>query len=407
MIVTRFSRYFGALFLSNSVTLCLVLVLSLGDRNLLAVLLRHRVTHFSGHLPFNLILYCLALVLGVVLSDLLVVGGALIFVLCVAVLLGNMVALFSGNILAVLLRHIFTVLLWHLLAHFLGLAVALGRWNHRSYSLLHILTLRYWYWTTYWLQNFIAFFLMLKIPVWNFDSMTLLSGLIPTLLTWLIPAFLLSMFNNTFSFSNSGTHFLSNSLALLFIPVLGYFFLDNPAVVHVREIIALLFMLKLTLVLSYIISLSFSSLMTNLLMFSVAHFLILSLALLGVFSVTFLFIFSVTYLIIFSFTLLFRYFLTLLLCNRFSPGNLDSMTLFSWLVVHLSVPYSIALLFVLSGALFFIRSHFMWYLDCITFLSRFTPALLFPDCSTGRNTTVGATNQKQQTQYLHADFKEG
>merc|ERR1711922_57988 len=102
-------------------------------------------------------------------------------------------------------------------------------------------------------------------------------------------------------------------------------------------------MLQLTLVLSYIISLSFSGLMTNLLMFSVTDFFI------------------------FSFTLLFRYFLTLLLCNRFSPGNLDSMALFSWHVVHLSVPDSIALLFILSGALFFIRSHFMWYLDCITF----------------------------------------
>merc|ERR1712168_1464785 len=117
-------------------------------------------------------------------------------------------------------------------------------------------------------------------------------------------------------------------------------------------------MLKLTLVLSYIISFSFSSLMTNLLMFSVALFLILSLAFLGVFSVTFLFIFS--------FTLLFRYFLTLLLCNRFTPGNLDSMAFLSW----------------------------------------FIPALLFPDCITGRNTTVGTPNQKQQSQYLHAAFKD-
>merc|ERR1711970_321364 len=260
---------------------------------------------------------------------------------------------------------------------------------------------------TYWLQNFIAFFLVLKIPVWNFDSMALLSGLIPTLLTWLIPAFLLSMFNNTFSFSNSGAHLLSNSLTLLFISVLDHFFLDIPTVLHVRHIITLFFMLKLTLVLSYIISLSFSSLMTNLLMFSVAHILILSLALLGVFSVTFFFILSVTFLLIFSFTLIFRYFLTLLLWNRFSPGNLDSMALFSWLVVHFSVPHSIALLFVISSALFFIRSHLMWYLNCITFLSRFIPALLFPDGITGRNTTVGATNQKQQTQYLHTDFKEG
>merc|ERR1719289_61642 len=384
MIVTRFSRYFGALFLSNSVTLCLVLVLSLGDRNLLAVLLRHRVTHFSGHLLFHLFLYGLALLLGVVLSDLLVVGGALIFVLCVAVLFRNMVALFSGNILA--------VLLWHLLTHFLGLAVALGGWDHRSYSLLHILALGHWYWTTYWLQNCVAFFLIFKIPVWNFDSMALLSRLIPALFTWLIPALLLSMLNKTFSLRNSGAHFLSNSLALLFISVLGHFFLDNPTVVHVRHIIALFFMLQVTLVLSYIISLSFSGLMTNLLMFSVTDFLIFSLAFLGVFSATFLFVLNVTFLFIFSFTLLFRYFLTLLLWNRFSPGNLDSMALFSWLVVHLSVPHSIALLFIISSALFFIRSNFMWHLDCITFLSRFIPALLFPDCITGRNTTVGATS---------------
>merc|ERR1719289_822728 len=145
-------------------------------------------------------------------------------------------------------------------------------------------------------------------------------------------------------------------------------------------------MLQLTLVLDYIISLSFSSSITNFLMFSVALILIL----------------SVTFLLIFSFTLFFSYFLTLLLWNRLSPGNLDSMALFSWLVVHLSVPDSIALLFILSNALFFIRSHFMWYLDCITFLSGFIPALLFPDCITGRNTTVGAPNQKHESQYLHA-----
>merc|ERR1712183_1011649 len=324
-----------------------------------------------------------------------------------AVFFRNMVALFSRNILAILLWYILTVLLGHLLTHFLRLAVALGCWDHRSYSLLHILALGHWYWTTYWLQYCVAFFLIFIIPVWNFDSMALLSRLIPALFTWLIPALLLSMLNNTFSLRNSGAHFLSNSLALLFISVLGHFFLDIPTVLHVRHIIALFFMLQLTLVLNNIISLSFSSLMTNLLMFSVALFLILSLAFLGVFSVTFLFIFSVTFLFIFSFTLLFRYFLTLLLWNRFSPGNLDSMALFSWLVVHFSVPDSIALLFIISSALFFIRSHFMWYLDYFTFLSRFIPALLFPDCSTGRNTTVGATNQKQQTQYLHNDFKEG
>merc|ERR1719431_2013759 len=123
------------------------------------------------------------------------------------------------------------------------------------------------------------------------------------------------MFINTFSLSNSSTHLLSNSLTLLFIPVLCYFFLDDPTVVHVRNIMTLFFMLKFTLVLNHIISLSFSSSITNLLVFSVALFLILSLTLLGVFGVTFLFIFS--------FTLFFRYFLTLLLWNRLSLWYLN------------------------------------------------------------------------------------
>merc|ERR1712168_888495 len=165
-------------------------------------------------------------------------------------------------------------------------------------------------------------------------------------------------------------------------------------------------MLQLTLVLSYVISLCFSSLMANLLMFSVALFLILSLAFLGVFGVTFLFILSVTFLFIFSFTLLFRYFLTLLFWNRFSPGNLYSMTLFSWLVVHFSVPHSLALLFILSGALFIIRSHFMWYLNSVTFLSRLIPTLFFPDSITGRYTTVGTTNQNQESQYRHTSCED-
>merc|ERR1719187_2810812 len=194
-----------------------------------------------------------------------------------------MIALLSGNILAILFGYIFTVLLWHLVAHLLGLAVTLCGWDYRSYSLLHILALGYWYWTTDWLQNCITFFLVFKIPVWNFDGMTFLSRLIPTLLTGLIPALLLSMFINTFFLSNSGALLLSNSLTLLFISVLSNFFLDNPTVVHVRDIITLFFMLQLTLVLGYIISLSFSSSITDLLMFCVALILILSLAFLGVF----------------------------------------------------------------------------------------------------------------------------
>merc|ERR1712002_1258707 len=146
--------------------------------------------------------------------------------------------------------------------------------------------------------------------------------------------------------------------------------------------------------------------MANLLMFSVTLVFIHSLALLGVFSVTFLLILSVTFLFIFINTLLFRYFLTLLLWNRFSPGNLDIMALFSWLVVHFSVPHSFALLFVISSALFFIGSHLMGYLNSVTFLSRFIPTLFFPDCITGRNATVGTPCQKQQCQYLHTADKD-
>merc|ERR1711931_604604 len=110
---------------------------------------------------------------------------------------------------------------------------------------------------------------------------------------------------------------------------------------------------------------------------------------------------QITLVLSYIISLFFRYFFTLLLWNRFSPGNLYSMALFSWLVVHFSVPHSVALLFILSGALFIIRSHFMWYLNSITFLSRFIPTLFFPNSITGRHTTIGAANQNQESQYLH------
>merc|ERR1711922_126960 len=107
---------FGTLLFSNSVTLSLILVLSVGDWHLLAVLLGHRVTHLSGHLPLNLILYSFAFFLRVVLGDLFVVGSTLIFVLCMTFLLRNILALFPCNILTVLLGYILTVFLGHLLA---------------------------------------------------------------------------------------------------------------------------------------------------------------------------------------------------------------------------------------------------------------------------------------------------
>merc|ERR1712200_105684 len=254
--------------------------------------------------------------------------------------------------------------------------------------------------------------------------LTYLSRLIPAFLTWLIPTLLLSIhIDNAFSFSNRGAHLLShcityfissfvtllviyslaplfldrstfllsNSFTLLFISMLCYLLLDNLAV-HVRDIMTLFFMLQITLVLSYIISLSFISWLTNFLIFCVALILILSLAFLGVFSVTYLFILSVTFFLIFGFTLLLRNFFTLLLWNRLSPGNLNSMALFSRLVVHLSVPHNATLLFIISGALFFIGSYFLWYLNSVTLLSRFIPAFIFPDCSAGRDNAVSTSN---------------
>merc|ERR1711970_186599 len=187
-------------------------------------------------------------------------GGALIFVLCMTILLRNMFTLFPWNILTVLLRYIFTVFLGHLVTHFLGLVVTLCDWDYSSYSHLYIMALGYWYWTTDWLQNFITFLFVLIIPVWNLDSVTLLfvdilavllhylPALLPGhiftlgvryLLTYLsrfIPTLFLSIhINNAFSFSNSCahllshciTHFISSFVTLLVIYSLALLFLDR------------------------------------------------------------------------------------------------------------------------------------------------------------------------------------
>merc|ERR1719365_335033 len=116
-----------------------------------------------------------------------------------------------------------------------------------------------------------------------------------------------------------------------------------------------------------------------------------SLALLGVSCVTFLIILSVTFLFIFCLTLFFRNFLTLLLRDRLSFGNFDCVTLFFVLIIYFSIPHSFALLFIVSGALFLVGGHVMWYLDSITLLSRLIPALVLPDSGAGGYPTVGAT----------------
>merc|ERR1719391_1555229 len=119
-----------------------------------------------------------------------------------------------------------------------------------------------------------------------------------------------------------------------------------------------------------------------------------SLALLGISCVTFLFILSLT--------LFFRNFLTLLLRHRLSFGNFDSVTLFFVLIIYFSIPHSFALLFIVSGALFLVRSHIMWYLDSVTLLSGLIPALVLPDSGAGGYPTVRTTQKKQQSQNLHS-----
>merc|ERR1711982_46224 len=241
MVVAISLGNFRALLLINSVALCLILVLSLKEWHLLALLLGNRVAHLPGHLPFNLVLDSVALLLVVVLCDLFVLCSALFFVFCVALFFGDTVALLPGNILTVFLRYILAVLLGHLVAHLLGLAVTLGGRYYRSYSLLDILALSNWHWTTDRLPNFSTFFLIFIISVGNLDSIALLSvhilavlllyvmallhgnilallgrnfvaylsRLLPTFLTWLFPALFLSIFHNTFSLSNCCTLFLS------------------------------------------------------------------------------------------------------------------------------------------------------------------------------------------------------
>merc|ERR1719193_2003618 len=134
---------------------------------------------------------------------------------------------------------------------------------------------------------------------------------------------------------------------------------------------------KLTLISCYIVSLCLSLCFTYLLMFSLAFFFIL------------------------GFTLLFRNIFTLLFWYRLSPWNLHSMTFFSRLIIYLSIIDSIALIVILSLALLFSAGDSVWHLNSVALLPGLIPAFVLPDCSTGRNTTVGTSKEKQESQHLH------
>merc|ERR1719233_2877943 len=166
--------------------------------------------------------------------------------------------------------------------------------DYSSYSLLYITALGYWYWTTDWLQNFFTFLFVLIVPVWNLDSVTLLfvnilavlfhylpallpghiftlgvryllaylSRLIPAFLTWLIPTLLLSIhINNAFSFSNSGAHLLSHCITN---------FISSLVTLLVIYSLALLFLDRSTFLLSNSFTLLFVSMLCYLLLDNLA-----------------------------------------------------------------------------------------------------------------------------------------
>jgi len=118
VVVTFLPGNFLALFLSDSLTLLLLFILSLSSGNLLAVL-------FSG-----------------VASHLLILSVAFLVVDCIALL--------SGHIFAVLLGNIIAHLVGNLLAHLLGLAVTLLLGHNGSHWLLDIMALAHWNRTADW-----------------------------------------------------------------------------------------------------------------------------------------------------------------------------------------------------------------------------------------------------------------
>ena len=112
MVVTLLPGNFATLFLSDSLTLLLLFVLSLHSGNLLAVL-------FSG-----------------VAGHLLVLSVTFLSVFSVAFLSRHVLAVLLGNIVAHFIRD--------LLAHLLGLAEALLLGYNRGHCLLDIMALAHW-----------------------------------------------------------------------------------------------------------------------------------------------------------------------------------------------------------------------------------------------------------------------
>merc|ERR1719481_2102784 len=271
VVVTVLSGNFLALLLSNSLAFLLRLVLCLLPWNLVTLLLRYIV----GNLP--------------------VLSSAILSVFGVALLLGNIVALLPWNllVLAVLSRDLVANLVGNLLAHLLRFIVKVG-------------------------DRFGSAFL-------QGDLLTVLLGNLLTLLSWLIPALLMTIDIGALAFSYSVALLLISSVAFLLIPGITLIFL-------------LVFLHRFASIVTFLAVLR-SALIVN-----------------G--GVTFLFINSVTFLLILGLALLFRNILTFLLRNRVDLGNLDDV------------------------ALFLVHSGGKGLLHIVTLLTRFIPALIFPNSGT-------------------------
>merc|ERR1719481_2265652 len=279
VVVAVLSGNFPALLLSNSLAFLLRLVLSLLPWNLVTLLLRYIV----GNLP--------------------VLSSAILSVFGVALLLGNTGALLSWNLLAVLSRDLVANLVGNLLAHLLRFIVKVG-------------------------DRFGSAFL-------QGDLLTVPLGNLLTLLSWLIPALLMTIDIRALAFSHRVALLLISSVAFLLVPG-----------------VALIFLLVLLHRFAGIITL----------------LAVLSSALIVNGGVTFLFVNSVTFLFIFSLTLLFRNILTFLLRDRVNLGNLDGL------------------------ALFLVHSGGKRLLHIVTLLTRFIPAFLLPDSGTNGETGLCTAN---------------
>jgi len=368
VVVTFLPGNFLALFLSDSLTLLLLFILSLSSGNLLAVL-------FSG-----------------VASHLLILSVAFLVVDCIALL--------SGHIFTILLGNIIAHLVGNLLAHLLRLAVTLFLGHNRGHWLLNIMALVHWNRTADWFIRGGADFISNIVSVGNRLGTTILLGnlltvllghlltllprLFPALFSGFIPTFLVSIHIGTFFFSDSLALLLVYSLTRLFIPgvadllILCIAFLLFPVLLHrlldsmallFRDIMALFLSFQSTLLLGHIIYLGLRD--------SLANLLIVGVALLFVLVVALLFILGCALLLILNVTFLLRYIHALLLRDTVYLRNLLSCTF---------------LFIVGSGE---------WFLHVLALLTWFIPAFLIVHSCTAGDPTQRSSNKTQKKEYLY------